>query len=392
MTAPDILEIGLISQAWPPSTRREARGWQSVVTMELREAFHRMGIEAEPVVWDARTGDRRWALPIMRHAVVISELPRQMWMCANSHAVPPDWWVRGGNNGQDAIQWGVALRKQTLGKVCLYIDAPMGRFHDAFDLVFTAEDGTQPAGNSIHVGAGSDYRFRPEGCDIEGKTPYAPVVVVQYPDPRIMDIAPEAWPIMAAELARREAAGELNVVGMGFSAAWVNMDVVAETDEEWIHEAVGPVLSEADEPDPCSAYVGQPVEHVPDPASTDGGQILKWEGVGRYVPYATLHWYMNGAAVYVDTRGGCLDLTRIDAGYAGLHQVAHTKNHRKAMHGKLFGVSVWDGVTPESFADRLDDALACGSRLQTRNIVAEQTRQHWSWDMTALRITAALGV
>jgi len=319
--------IGILCQAWPPSTREGAKGWQAVVTYELVQAFQGLGIDAQPVVWDASTPGRKYALPVMEHAIVVAELARK--------AV-----------NQDA-EYREALRKMVDGKLCLYLDSPMVGFGKEFDMVFTGEDwGHEDEGfrekhsKFVHAGFGSDEMFHPS---LEREDLGWVGALVQYPDPLALRTSGEAWSII-----QHNANILGGVAALSFTAPWVTHSIVNGGDR-----------------------TGQPAEKV--------GDITKWEGVGRYIPYTQLPCVFNHAKFYLDIRNGALDLTRIDAAYAGALVVVHETNYRKTMHG-LIPHKVWK--TEEDLIEILNEPT---DRYQ----IAIDARVH-TWERVALRMMGNL--
>lgn len=319
--------IGILCQAWPPPTKEGCKGWQAVVAYELVKAFQALGVDAQPVVWDATLPGRKYALPVMEHAIVVTELARK--------AV-----------NQDA-EYGEALRKMVDGKLCLYLDAPMVGCGKEFDMVFTGEDwGHEDEGfrekhsKFVCVGFGSDEIFRPQYEADKS-------IIIQYPDPLALRTSGEAWAILQRVCADRS---EL-IVGLSFAASWVDDCAV---NRRW-----------------CDDRYGQSPEEI--------GDITKWEGVGRYIPYTRLPLYFNRAKFYLDIRNGALDLTRIDAAYAGTLVVVHETNYRKAMHG-LIPHKVWK--TEEDLIKILNEPT---DRYQ----IAIDAREH-TWGKVTLRMMKRL--
>jgi len=327
--------IGILCQAWPPPTREGCKGWQAVVTYELVKAFQALGVDAQPVVWDASTPGRKYALPVMEHAIVVTELARK--------AV-----------NQDA-EYREALRKMVDGKLCLYLDAPLIGCGKEFDMIFTGEDwGHEDEGfrekhsKFVCTGFGSDEMFRPQ-YEAERS------IIIQYPDPLALRTSGEAWKIL-----QRVCAGhEEHVVALSFAALWVAKSIVhqlvVEPSGGWHEDERG----------------GQPPDVVDD--------ILKWEGVGRYIPYTQLPRYFNHCQFYLDIRNGALDLTRIDAAYAGALVVVHETNYRKTMHGLI----------PHKAWKTEEDLIQILNEPTDRYQIAIDARTH-TWEKVALRMMRKL--
>jgi len=336
--------IGVLCQAWPPPTWQGAKGWQAVVAYELIKAFRVLGVDAQPVVWDAALPGREYALPAMNHAIVVTELAR-----------------RAVNRGEE---YSAALRRMVDGQLCLYLDAPMVGFRGSFDQVFTGEDWPQDTDlgfrakhdQFIPVGFGSDEHFHPEP-----KTGGPRRIVSQYPDITLLQHFQEEWAIAQDVLMELSEDG-WECVTLSYVAPWSSMDGIV------VHAVDDPRAGQ--EGDPWMPLVGQ---------ECDKELWHKWEGVGRYVPYHDLPAYFNRADVYLDLRGGALDLTRIDAAYAGMTIVAHAKNWRQTVHGKLGSVEwstaeeLYELITMP--VDRYDNAI--------------EARQH-TWCKVALRMLEVL--
>jgi len=336
--------IGVLCQAWPPPTWRGAKGWQAVVTYELVKAFGELGVDAQPVVWDATLPGRKPALPVMEHAIVVTELARQ--------AVKQDAAYRA------------SLRRMVDGELCLYLDAPFGNW-DGFDLIFTGEDWGQNEDASyrrahsefVWAGFGSDEAFHPARHRDGTRR-----IISQYPDITLLGHFEEEWETAQQVLMSLAEEGWENIT-LSYAAPW---------------SAAGWVIVHGID-DPRSGQEGDswtPV--VGDGRTKDIWH--KWEGVGRYVPYNQLPAIFAEADVYLDLRGGALDLTRIDAAYAGLPVVAHAKNWRQGMHGQLPAIE-WK--TEDDLYDVLQGPF---DRWQ----IATEAREH-TWRKVALRMLAALG-
>ncbi len=335
--------LGVLCQAWPPPTWQGAKGWQAVVTYELVKAFCDLGVDAQPVVWDATLPGRRYALPVMDHAIVVTELARK--------AIQADGEYRD------------ALRANVDGKLCLYIDAPFGKW-DGFDLAFTGEnwgrnedEGYRRAHSEfVWAGFGSDEVFHPARHHDGIRR-----IISQYPDITLLGHFEKEWE-MAQRVMMRVAEEDWEHITLSYVAPWsAGGWVVARKTEDARSGQEGdlwtPVVGEG-----CTKEIWR-----------------KWEGVGRYEPYGVLPEIFAQADVYLDLRGGALDLTRIDAAYAGLSVVAHAKNWRDSMHGQIPAVE-WK--TEDDLYDVLQGPF---DRWQ----IATDAREH-TWTKVALRMIEAL--